>query len=56
MWLLGLEELLHDLSRQNEENQYGRQIHPWSFESSLNIYFGKQTVNGWKRILQKSQK
>ena len=34
IWLLGLEELLHDLSPQNEEKQYGRQIHPFSFERS----------------------
>ena len=33
-WLLALEELLHDLYPQNEEKQYGRQIHPFSFESS----------------------
>ena len=31
IWLLGLEEPLHDLSPRNEEKQYGRQIHPFSF-------------------------
>ena len=33
-WFLALKELLHDLSPQNEEKQYGRQIHPFSFERS----------------------
>ena len=28
---LGLEELLHNLSPRNEEKQYGRQMHPFSF-------------------------
>ena len=31
IWLLGLQELLHDLSPRDEENQYGCQIHPFSF-------------------------
>jgi len=34
IWLLRLEELLHDLSPRNEEKQYGHRIHPFSFESS----------------------
>ena len=34
IWSLGLEELLHDLSPRNEEKQYGRQIHSFSFDSS----------------------
>ena len=34
IWILGLEELLHDFSPRNEEKQYGRQIHPFSFENS----------------------
>ena len=38
-----------DISPQNEEKQYGRQIHSFSCEISpllptLNIYFDKQTV------------
>ena len=33
IWSLGLEELLHDLSPRNEEKQYGRQIHPFSFQT-----------------------
>ena len=31
IWLLGLEEQLHDLSLRNDDKQYGRQIHPFSF-------------------------
>ena len=31
---LALEELVNDLSPHNEEKQYGRQIYPFSFESS----------------------
>ena len=31
IWLLGLEKPPHDLSPRNEEKQYGRQIHPFSF-------------------------
>ena len=34
IWPLGLEELLHDLSPRNEEQKYGRQPRPFSFESS----------------------
>ena len=35
IWLLGLEELLHNLSPRNEEKQYGCQIDQFSFLSSL---------------------
>ena len=34
IWPLGLEELLHDLSPRKEEQKYGRQLRPFSFESS----------------------
>ena len=34
MWLLGLKELLQDLSPRNEEKQYGRQIRSFSIQSS----------------------
>ena len=47
--------MLYDLSPQNEEKQYGRQIHPLSFESSPLLTNVEQTVK-LKRILQKSQK
>ena len=45
MWLLALEELLHDLSPQSEEKQYGHQIHPFCFESTPLLSYSEKLAH-----------